>query len=311
MDPVRLKALVAAVSIAGVVGVSGALILHSPTPAPCQTHASYPGSASQVTITETGLPDGVVWTLSLQNNVTGHFSRSSGTDSVVLDVPPGDYNLTVFSVTSGSNLYVSSPSSRCVVINAPSLSLPVLFNGYAEHQVSFVAEDVSPDSGWGISVVGGPGIRWSVGTANGTINLTLPEGSYRYQVENASNGSGFWRPEDPNGTFQVGDANLTIEVPFVAVPGYYVTFSETGLPAGTYWCVDLSRGGSQVGECAPYASFELFLEEGKYSLTVQSVVAENVTWLPNPVTEKLTVTDATTVDVTYTGPPAAEVLEPR
>ena len=89
------------------------------------------------------------------------------------------------------------------------------------------------------------GTTWYVNLTNGqsflssSSNLTFsePNGSYTYSVASANPGYAA-----PGGSFVVNGSAVTKAVTFVAV--FVVTFSESGLPYGTPWWVNLTNGQS-------------------------------------------------------------------
>ena len=117
--------------------------------------------------------------------------------------------------------------------------------------VTFQETGLAAGTNWGVTVFG----PWGSGedgshfqsSANSSMAFSLPNGTYRYDVRNvlgydiAANGS--------RGTFNVsGGMATSIDVSFVPLPTYDVTFTEAGLAPGTTWTVTVFPSGEAEGD---------------------------------------------------------------
>ncbi len=108
--------------------------------------------------------------------------------------------------------------------------------------VTFTESGLPAGTNWTVEVFGhGWGGFFASGgfqrSGNASIVFALPNGSYGYRV-------GFVRGYEvvsgSHGTFQVNNSSpAAIAVDFAVLPTYTVTFTETGLAAGTNWSVQV------------------------------------------------------------------------
>ncbi|MGC8701304.1 MAG: hypothetical protein ACP5R3_06840, partial [Thermoplasmata archaeon] len=71
--------------------------------------------------------------------------------------------------------------------------------------------------------------------------------STTYKVANIIVGNYVYVPLPQSGTIAVGWSDISINIVFAKKTLYTVTFTETGLPSGTTWYVNLSNGQSFSG----------------------------------------------------------------
>jgi len=115
------------------------------------------------------------------------------------------------------------------------------------YNVTFTETGLSAGTNWSVSLSGHWG--WAHGfhdhqkTSNGTsITFSLPNGTYRFSVHNVR---GYELVNGSHGFVQVAGAPpATVSVSFAKLTFYSVTFTETGLAAGTHWTVRVSTLGS-------------------------------------------------------------------
>ncbi len=123
-----------------------------------------------------------------------------------------------------------------------------------------------------------PGITWSV-ILNGTekhsstnnITFSEPSGRYSYSVKPVSG----YNVMPSNGSVTVNYTNIAVEISFMQVK-YAVTFTESGLPSGTVWYINLSNGESFLAS-TPTITFNE--PNGTYSYTI---TAANKTYIASP-----------------------------
>ncbi|MEM4058869.1 MAG: hypothetical protein QXZ12_09185, partial [Thermoplasmata archaeon] len=134
------------------------------------------------------------------------------------------------------------------------------------------------------------GTTWSV-TFNGntkssttnTISFTgIANGTYSYSVGVVSG----YTANPSSGTIIVNGANVNQAITFSLVT-YTVTFTESGLPSGTTWYVNITNGptsGAITG-----SSYSFSLSNGTYSYTIATV---NKIYSPSPSSGSFTVNGA-------------------
>ncbi len=109
------------------------------------------------------------------------------------------------------------------------------------YAVSFNEAGLPAKTSWWVSVAG-----TSHTSAGPTIVVNLTSGTYPYIVGPVAGYVTAW-----TGTLTVGSVAEGLSVPFVPYT-YTVTFSESGLPAGTDWSVALGTGAPAVGSTSTF-----------------------------------------------------------
>ncbi len=182
-------------------------------------------STYSITFTETGLPSGTLWYLS----VNGVYSFSSN-DTIQIVEPNGTYK---YSIISSS--YTASPSNGTLVIAGKAISITITFNQTeATYSVTFSETGLANGTVWSVTISNS-----TESSVHSSITLQEPNGTYTYEI----NASGF-TPSPSAGLISVNGAGQTISVAFAPtkpVPKYNVTFSETGLSINTLWTVSLTN----------------------------------------------------------------------
>ena len=173
----------------------------------------------RVTFTESGLPSGTSWSVTLNGKMS-----SSTTSAISFTDPNGTYAFAVGAVAR----YTASPSSGSVTVNGAAVSQSVTFTWIprSTYTVTFTESGLFP------------GVRWSV-TLNGTkqtskglpIMFVEPNGSYAYSILPIAGYSTAY-----TGQVTVDGAPVSEPVTFVQLT-YTVTFAESGLPSATSWSV--------------------------------------------------------------------------
>lgn len=203
-----------------------------------------------VTFTETGLPAGSTWWVTLDGN-----ELSSSTSTITFMEANGSYDFSV-SVSSG---YTPNPSSGTVNVEGSAVSVSVVYSPAASYWVTFIESGLPANSLWYVW------LNDEAGYSNtSSISFLEPNGSYFYSVGSV----GGYTPYPGNGTLTVAGSPLTVSIVFSPPPpaSYSVTFTETGLFAGTSWSVTLD--GTTLSSTT---STIVFIEaNGTYAFTVSS-----------------------------------------
>jgi len=146
------------------------------------------------------------------------------------------------------------------------------------------------------------GAKWYVNLSDGetssnTTNTILyyekVYSSISYYVDNVTYGGYLYTPTPSSGSISVGWSDIYININFTKL--YTVTFTESGLPSGTKWYVNLSNGQSYSGTGTTITFNE---PNGSYSYTIATV---NKIYAPNPSSGTFTVNGANVnVAITFT-----------
>jgi hypothetical protein len=264
---------------------------------------SHVGNA--VRFTETGLPAGTRWWM----NVSGESSLNSTTDTISTSLPSGTYDFTVGS----ANKSWAAPRSTFSVDGA-ALSLSVTFT-----QVTYIfniyVDGLPRDAGYHL-------FGWSY---NATFS-TFEDVSCHRTCDGLAIGYGSWT----NGSFPYlmsgpagyrlsgmpGEGNITtrgntnITFQFVRGPTYKIDFTETGLSAGTKWCVQFgwiscsSTRSMRAGSLFPFP--RLNLAPGRYTYSIEPIGGNTITarigQIAVPTSGVIDLTQRTKVAIAYSYP---------
>ena len=220
----------------GSVAVRGSPVVESPL---AFSQISY-----TVTFTQSGLPLGVTWWVNLTNG-----QSYPGTGSTIqFSEPNGSY---VYSAQAAGPKY-GAPGGTFKITGNP-LSLAVTFSS-VRYSATFTESGLPLGTMWWVNITGGP----SGSSTSSVITLSLVNGTYAFSAAST-------RPAylAPGGTFTVNGAAVSESVTFVLT--YLVTFTESGLPAGTAWWVNLTNGVSLFSTGSLVSISEL---NGSYAYSV-------------------------------------------
>ena len=174
-----------------------------------------------ITFTETGLPAGTSWTVSLVGADTppGGVLRSSTSRVVRYEEPNGSYYYTVGDVRG--RVAVPSPGSLSVA----GAAVPVSVTFLPVYPVTFTESGLPLGAWWYVNVSGEPSLSGMTSSPfSNSLNYTLPNGSYSYRV--GTTAKEWVALKD---SFAVDGQALDLPVTFYAQT-YFLTFTETGLP---------------------------------------------------------------------------------
>ena len=136
------------------------------------------------------------------------------------------------------------------------------------HQISFQQTSLPSGTKWGIRLNNTSKVIWQNSTTQ-YDNITGLSGTYTFQVINATG----YASNPYTGVLDVSTANLTQSITFT---GYATTFTESGLPSGDTWYVNLSDqpglSESSTGQKLSGTTSSLTIHEpnGTYSFTYQT-----------------------------------------
>ncbi|MGC8861089.1 MAG: hypothetical protein ACP5QH_07830, partial [Thermoplasmata archaeon] len=153
-----------------------------------------------------------------------------------------------------------------------------LLNITPKYLVIFNESGLPPGVAWYVNITG----EISSGPLTGnSYYIYLPNGNYSYIIATVNKS---YAPTQSSGTFTVNGANVNIAVTFNLVT-YTVTFTESGLPAGTTWSVTL--GGTTKSSNTNTITFSE--PNGTYSYIIATV---NKSYAPTQSSGTFTVNGA-------------------
>lgn len=172
-----------------------------------------------VSFTETGLPVGIGWSVTL-----GTTSRSSTSPTISFTLPNGTYPYRLGYVPG----WTPSGVSGSLTVNGKAVSEAITWSAMT-YPVTIVETGLPSGTGWWINVTGGPHDR----SIASNLSLAEPNGTYAFGVSSENRS---WTAT--GGTFQVAGGATRTVVEFSVVL-HAVQFTEVGLGAGTRWSISL------------------------------------------------------------------------
>lgn len=228
-----------------------------------------------VTFTETGLPNGTHWGVSLTSRNGTSFSTTGG--ALTLTDPNGTFPYRVSPVPG----FVASSWIGTVQVDGGGVSVSIQFAQYT-YSVQVAEAGLPPDTNWSAS------IAWLVEySTSRTITFPEPNGSFTLMVNPVPG----YTASPQGGEVYVVGAPLMRTVEF-QLTLYQVAVLENGLPAGTNW--SLTIGGRSYWSDLSW----MVLNEsiGIYDFTIPSVAG----WAAAPFAGTLTVRETGTIlNVTF------------
>ena len=208
-----------------------------------------------VTFTESGLPSGTTWYVNLSNGQT--FSSTASTISFT--ETNGTYTYTV---ATTNKIYKPSSSSGSVTVNGSPQSVSVTFT-FVTYAVTFTESGLPSGTTWYTNVTNSTGHVFQGSSSTNKITFNLINGTYSFAN---STGDKIYEPSSYAGTFLVHGSAVNLPVVIFTPVKYKVTFTETGLPSGSDWYVNIT-GQSSSGPISG-TSFSVSMTNDSYSYTV-------------------------------------------
>ena len=204
-----------------------------------------------VTFTESGLPGGTTWTVTLNGSV-----KSSASNTLSFSEVNGTYTYSIGNVTG----YTSNPSSGSTTVKGTGPTVTTTFTAIAPgtYAVAFSATGLATGSGWSVTLSGST--KSSTGT---TLTFTEKNGTYSY----TPSGPAGYTVSPSSGSVTVAGKAVGVTVTFSKVATnvlFAVTFTESGLPPGTLWSATMN------GSTQNSATSSIVFQEanGSYSFSV-------------------------------------------
>ncbi|HEV2316596.1 MAG TPA: YncE family protein [Thermoplasmata archaeon] len=228
----------------------------------CLGPAAPAPDTTKFSFTETGLPSGAVWNVTV-NNGSRVFSSNHSSTSVQVSAFAETGTPFYFRFGPWDGLL---PSPLFAVVSIASYSTPVAVSysrSATVYSVRFDQTGLPAGTGW--NVIMGGNYEQSTG---GSLNFSAPNGSYVYvagDVPNYVNARGY-------GTVQVNAAPSLVSFAF-NLSLSPVGFNVGGLPSTVPWYVNFTRAPAGVTPMDSGKVFggnvELYLANGSYAYTVQ------------------------------------------
>jgi hypothetical protein len=176
------------------------------------------------TFSETGLPSGSTWAVTL-----GGSTHSSTTSKVTFSEPNGAYSYTVPAIAG----FLASPTKGTMTLNGADASQTIQFTPLIiRYPVSFNESGLPSGASWSL-VLGAT--QWN--SSESAIGIALRNGTYDFSISSET----AYRPNPSTGELTVSGGPQNVSISFAPLPpgNYPVTFAEVGLTLGASWSVTL------------------------------------------------------------------------
>jgi hypothetical protein len=210
-----------------------------------------------VTFTESGLPSGTTWSVTLAG-----VENSSGSTTIGFTQPNGTFSYSI-GTTAG---YQSAPASGSVLVGGEAVNRLIAFTPLSTtptYAVTFTEAGLPSGTSWSVTLAG-----TSSPSTSTTDVFTAANGSFPFSVAVVSGYTA--APSTGSVDVQGAPTGQMITFSLVATPSplkYSVTFTESGLSSGTNWSV-MYAGSSQSSATSTIVFSE---PNGSYTFSVVTV----------------------------------------
>jgi len=216
-----------------------------------------------ITFVETGLPIGTAWSVTL-----GSSTVSSETQTVAFNPDAAQHITQVYTVARISG-YVVSKSNGQITLNGTDQVITLAFTPVT-YNMTFTETGLPSGVTWSVTVG-----SQKLSSSSSSINFLLSNGTYNYTIGTVTG----YHTNTATGSFQINAAGKSIDVSF-AQNKYTLLVTETGLPAGDTWTVNVNGSTStSTGN-----SIEVYLVSGTYNISITGPAGYNVTMSSHSVT---------------------------
>ena len=219
---------------------------------------------------ESGLPSGTAWYVNLTNGVDS--GPITGT-SYSLSLANGTYSYTI---ATSNKTYSPSQSSASITVNGAAVSVPLTFSKVT-YLATFTESGLPLGSTWYVNLTNGMN---SAPITGSSYSFSLSNGTYSYSIATSNK---TYSPSPLSGMLTIKGSPISEAITFSEVT-YAITFTESGLPAGTAWYVNIT--GTPSSGSISKATYSSSLPNGTYSY---SIATTNKDYSPNVHSGSVTV----------------------
>ena len=214
-----------------------------------------PPSGYPVTFSESGLPSGTSWDVSLYNEATGSSQEKSGTGSTItLLEPNGSY---YFDVSASG--YAANPESGSLIVDGAGVTQSIQFTRVvtAIYTITFTETGLASGDYWSVSSAAGSGNAYA---PNPIVFSSLSNGTYSFTASAPG-----YSASPASGSVTVNGADASQAIAFRSTAAVYpVTFTESGLPSTSIWLVDVGNVTTLIGNTSASSETSITLPNGAY-----------------------------------------------
>ncbi len=215
-----------------------------------------------VTFKESGLSNGIQWSVSLNNT-----ELSSTSNEITFFAKNGSYQYSVISV---SGFRVTNESGTISVLGKnynQSISFTAREVKISKYTVTFTESGLPSGTSWSVTFNG-----TTETSTTDTITFTVANGTYSFAVGYL----GEYTASPSSGSISVKGANANQAITFTpvktTVSKYTVTFTESGLPSGTSWSVTFNG----TTETSTTDTITFTVANGTYSYSIGNITGYKV-----------------------------------
>ncbi len=221
-----------------------------------------------ISFQENGLPADTQWSITL-----GGITSASSGGTITFLVTNGTYSYSVGSPHG----YNASPSHGSITVNGNDIKITVSFATSPQYLVIFQSKGLPDGTEWSVTIGG------EIASSDGQqIIFQEVNGYYNFSVGDVAGYTG----SPQQGEIHVNGENQQIDIVFVQKM-YTVTFTETGLPPGSEWSVDLNG----ITHNSTNSTIVFTEPDGTYSFSVYSIVLYGA-FVADPSNGTVTVSNA-------------------
>lgn len=270
-----------------------------PTSAPTTTI----NPANAITFTETGLPGGAYWTVSIYSSTYG----ASAPSPIIAEYFPGNYSYTVHAQQVNSTVYFPSPSYGSFTTGG---SVAITFSTTPPQSNSitttFTEKGLPNDAGWTV------GFNCSAQGYNGKGIAPAPihfqsksQGACQFRVYSVLSNRTKYYPTPSAGALQAG-SNTVITFSTTPPSNSVTTFYQTGLPSNTLWTVKYGNTTYFTNSSSPASIFSPI--PGNYPFIIEPAYSAGTSYYPVPYSGMLQSGRNITIAFSTNAPPETKTV---
>ncbi|MGC2289826.1 MAG: hypothetical protein WA688_08230 [Thermoplasmata archaeon] len=230
---------------------------------------------------ESNLPSGLTWTVTV-NSGAQHLTTDGGTDTLTFAAANGTI---AYSVTGTAGWHQTTlPYAGSVSVSGSSETEPTLVYSAVTYKATFTEAGLASGTSWAVTVG-----SLELSSASAKIVFALSNGTYSFTVDPVTT----HKSTPAAGSLSIAGGPVSRTVKFTD-SDYTITFSESGLPLSTSWCVTLTPGPQAA--CSTTKKVAFSEGNGDYSYSVTPIAGNHIT--TGSYTGTVTVSGASPATVT-------------
>lgn len=255
-----------------------------------------------MSITESGLPNGESWAVSLSEG-SNAWVNSSSTSTMTFAVTNGTYLACPGSITDVGVEHIPLGGCQSLTVTGRDFTTTVDYASEGIYSLEFDEAGLGAGTTWYVTVTNVT-VTSFLGSSTGSLEFSVPNGSYSYVVLPADG----LEPSPSVGGLVVSGSDVTTSISYSSgSPSqntYVVDFIESGLPAGKEWAVafngtwDVTAASSLAFRVSPGTYAYLVQSEGSFRVEGFAPTG-TITVGGSDVTETLSFEHGTTYSLTF------------